>query len=89
MHEWTFSLSTGMGRGPAAAARTDTAGFDPARQQRPGRPGVRPHHPGSRGLLPSPRDAEHRDPDIGELWPIIVIILGVAVIWGGIRRRNA
>jgi hypothetical protein len=28
-------------------------------------------------------------PDIGELWPIIVIILGVAIIYGGLRRRNA
>lgn len=28
-------------------------------------------------------------PDIGELWPIFVIILGAAIIYGGLRRRNA
>jgi hypothetical protein len=28
-------------------------------------------------------------PDIGELWPVFVIILGVAIIYGGLRRDRA
>jgi hypothetical protein len=28
-------------------------------------------------------------PDIGELWPIIVIIIGAAILYNGLRRSSA
>ena len=27
-------------------------------------------------------------PDIGEFWPIFVIVLGAAILYGGLRRAN-
>ena len=27
-------------------------------------------------------------PDIGELWPIFIIVLGAAILYGGFRRAN-
>jgi len=28
-------------------------------------------------------------PDIGEFWPIFVIVLGAAILYGGLRRSRA
>jgi hypothetical protein len=28
-------------------------------------------------------------PDIGEFWPVFVIVLGAAFLYGGLRRANA